>query len=91
MTEKIDRKGNENGELKKKRKRQKIGMSRVQKLYRTCKQVFTNCKPGVVPSPENVELVKSVLGMFFFSLSLYINLYFFSLLWRDYLFNFYYF
>ncbi|XP_055806672.1 plant cysteine oxidase 2 [Solanum dulcamara] len=63
MTEKnaCDRKGNENGELKKKRKRRKVGVSRIQKLYGTCKQVFANCRPGVVPSPENVQRVKAVL------------------------------
>ncbi|MCD7460554.1 Plant cysteine oxidase 2 [Datura stramonium] len=58
-----DRKGNnEKGDLKKKRRRRrKVVVSRVQKLYETCKQVFANCRPGVVPSPENVERVKAVL------------------------------
>lgn len=57
-----DRNGKENGELdKKRRRRRRIYVSRVQKLYHTCKQVFANCKPGVVPSPENVQRVKAVL------------------------------
>lgn len=61
-----DRNGKENGELnKKRRRRRRIYVSRVQKLYQTCKQVFANCKPGVVPSPENVQRVKAVLGRLF--------------------------
>ncbi|KAM3250627.1 plant cysteine oxidase 2 [Capsicum chacoense] len=56
-----DRKGSENGEMKNKRKRRKVVVSRVQKLYKTCKLVFANCRPGVVPSMENVERVKAVL------------------------------
>lgn len=61
-----DRKGSENGEMKNKRKRRKVVVSRVQKLYKTCKLVFANCRPGVVPSMENVERVKAVLGMLLF-------------------------
>ncbi|XP_059284211.1 plant cysteine oxidase 2 [Lycium ferocissimum] len=57
-----DRKDKENIDLKKKRKRRrKIVVSRVQKLYEICKKVFANCEPGVVPSPENIERVKAVL------------------------------
>ncbi|OIS99637.1 PREDICTED: plant cysteine oxidase 2-like isoform X2 [Nicotiana attenuata] len=50
-----DRKDKEYSKAKKK-------MSRVQKLYETCKQIFANCGHGVVPCPENVERVKAVLA-----------------------------
>lgn len=33
----------------------------VQKLYETCKEVFADCGPGVVPSPDKVERLKAVL------------------------------
>lgn len=36
----------------------------VQVLYNTCQQVFANCGPGVVPSPEKIQRLKVVLGMF---------------------------
>ncbi|XP_009799056.1 plant cysteine oxidase 2 isoform X1 [Nicotiana sylvestris] len=50
-----------NKSKKRRRRRRRRDVSRVQKLYETCKQIFANCGPGVVPSPENVERVKAVL------------------------------
>ncbi|KAM7278159.1 hypothetical protein ACFE04_005293 [Oxalis oulophora] len=36
-------------------------ISPVQKLYETCKVVFANTAPGIVPTPENVQKLKMVL------------------------------
>lgn len=36
----------------------------VQKLYETCKEVFASCGTNIVPSPENIERLRAVLGMF---------------------------
>ncbi|KAL8471537.1 hypothetical protein ACS0TY_028973 [Phlomoides rotata] len=36
-------------------------MSPVQKLYETCKEVFADCGPGIVPSPDKVEKLAAVL------------------------------
>lgn len=33
----------------------------VQRLFDTCKEVFADCGPGVVPSPENIERLRSIL------------------------------
>ncbi|CAN4081699.1 unnamed protein product [Withania somnifera] len=58
------RKGSADLKKKKKKKRRrwrKVNVSKVQKLYGTCKQVFANCGPGVVPSPEKGQRVKAVL------------------------------
>lgn len=54
-----ERRGREYSESKKNRKRQKM----VQRLYETCKEAFSNCGPGVVPSAEKIERLKEVLGM----------------------------
>ncbi|KAJ8544946.1 hypothetical protein K7X08_017529 [Anisodus acutangulus] len=56
-----DLKGHKNIDLKKRKRRRKIVVSRVQKLYQISKQVFANCEPGVVPSPENIGRLKAVL------------------------------
>ncbi|KAJ9540563.1 hypothetical protein OSB04_027069 [Centaurea solstitialis] len=48
------------GERKKRRMRQKK-ITAVQKLYDTCKEVFANCGPGVVPSGEGIERLKNIL------------------------------
>ncbi|KAI3808678.1 hypothetical protein L1987_24636 [Smallanthus sonchifolius] len=34
----------------------------VQKLYDTCREVFANCGPGVVPPPQGIELLKDILN-----------------------------
>ncbi|KAL3525960.1 hypothetical protein ACH5RR_014332 [Cinchona calisaya] len=54
------RKGKFYSESKKNRRRQKK-ITVVQKLYETCKEVFVDCGPGVVPSPDKVERLKAVL------------------------------
>ncbi|KAK1440815.1 hypothetical protein QVD17_06647 [Tagetes erecta] len=46
---------------KKKRLRQKK-VSAVQKLYDTCRDVFADCGPGIVPSLEAIEHLKDVLN-----------------------------
>lgn len=58
-----ERRGREYSDSKKNRRRQRM----VQRLYETCKEAFANCGPGVVPSAEKIELLKTVLGMHFFS------------------------
>lgn len=45
----------------KKNKRRQRKSSQVQRLYETCKEVFADCGPGVVPSTDKVELLKAVL------------------------------
>ncbi|KAK4477626.1 hypothetical protein RD792_016864 [Penstemon davidsonii] len=47
--------------VSRKSKRRQKKSSQVQKLYETCKQVFADCGPGIVPSPENIEKFASVL------------------------------
>lgn len=37
--------------------------SQVQVLYNTCKEVFENCGPGIIPSPQNIQRLKDVMGM----------------------------
>ena len=37
----------------------------VQRLFDTCREVFADCGPGVVPSPENIGRLRSVLGIEF--------------------------
>ncbi|KAL8193496.1 hypothetical protein R6Q57_026631 [Mikania cordata] len=48
------------GESKRRRTRQKK-LRAVQKLYDTCRDVFANCGPGVVPSAEGIERLKNIL------------------------------
>ncbi|CAH9088071.1 unnamed protein product [Cuscuta epithymum] len=56
-----DRKG-KNGVARKQRKgQQRVGPAAVQNLYDTCNEVFADCSPDIVPSPENVERVKAIL------------------------------
>ncbi|KAI5665620.1 hypothetical protein M9H77_15473 [Catharanthus roseus] len=45
----------------KRNKRKQRKSSQVQRLYETCKEVFADCGPGVVPSPDKVELLKAAL------------------------------
>lgn len=66
-----DRKG-KSVEPSKQRRGQQRRVMAVQNLYDTCREVFANCGPDIVPSPENVERVKAILGMFSF----------FFLLWK---------
>lgn len=46
----------------KKNRRRKTKMLPVQKLFETCKEVFAYGGTGIVPSPENVQLLRSVIG-----------------------------
>lgn len=53
---------------KKIRRRQKKAgsmQSAVQRLYDVCKDVFADGGAGVVPPPEDVERIRSVLGMLY--------------------------
>lgn len=40
-------------------------MSPVQKLYETCKVVFSCCSAGIVPSSEDIQKLCPVLGTYF--------------------------
>lgn len=40
----------------------------VQKLFEICKEVFANGGTGIVPCSEDIERLRAVLGMLFFSL-----------------------
>jgi plant cysteine oxidase len=44
------------------RRRSKKASFTVQGLYDVCKDVFAECGPGIVPSPENVRRLSSYLG-----------------------------
>ncbi|XP_047952825.1 plant cysteine oxidase 1-like [Salvia hispanica] len=52
--------GKMSSESRKGKRRQKR-IPAVQKLYDTCKEIFADCGPGIVPSPENVEKLAAVL------------------------------
>ncbi|KAK4272020.1 hypothetical protein QN277_020627 [Acacia crassicarpa] len=51
---------NTNSKSKKNRRRQKK-MSPVQKLFKTCKEVFASGGPGIVPPPQDIEKLRAVL------------------------------
>ena len=50
---------------KRKQKRSESMPTVVQRLFDTCREVFADCGPGVVPSPENIGRLRSVLGIEF--------------------------
>ncbi|KAL8545908.1 hypothetical protein ACS0TY_005869 [Phlomoides rotata] len=52
--------GEMSDESKKSKKRQKR-LSRVQRLYDCCKEVFADCEPGIVPSPDKIEKIAAIL------------------------------
>ncbi|XP_073060353.1 plant cysteine oxidase 2 isoform X1 [Primulina eburnea] len=52
---------NGSGRKGNKDKRRQKRLSPVQRLYETCKEVFADCSPGIVPSPQNVEKLAAVL------------------------------
>lgn len=54
---------NTNSKSKKNRRRQKK-TSPVQKLFKTCKEVFASGGTGIVPPPQDIEKLRSVLGMY---------------------------
>jgi hypothetical protein len=41
-----------------------VSASPLQKLYNTCNEVFDSCSAGIIPSPDNIQKLKAVLGMF---------------------------
>ncbi|GFP90356.1 2-aminoethanethiol dioxygenase [Phtheirospermum japonicum] len=59
MQMRIEKSGGGDEPRKNKRKQKKL--SPVQRLYDTCKDVFADCVPGVVPSPEKVEKLAALL------------------------------
>ncbi|KAL6518905.1 hypothetical protein OROHE_017658 [Orobanche hederae] len=66
-------------ESKKNKQRKQKKLSQVQKLYQTCKDVFADCGPGIVPSPDKVEKLAAVLdGMTQADLGLRPDMLFFS-------------
>ena len=44
------------------RRYKEIKILPVQVLYNTCKEVFENFGPGIVPGPENIERLKAAMG-----------------------------
>ena len=57
--------------VKKSRRRNKkktmpdaVVVSSVQKLFDTCKDVFALAGTGIVPTPDKIEKLRAVLGMF---------------------------
>ncbi|KAK6153030.1 hypothetical protein DH2020_012669 [Rehmannia glutinosa] len=66
-------------EVPRKSKRKQKKSSSVQRLYDTCKEVFADCGPGVVPSPEKVQKLAALLdGMTPADVGLRPNMPFFS-------------
>lgn len=60
-------------------KRRQRKISAVQRLYETCREVFADCGPGIVPSPEKIEKLAAVLdGMTQADVGLRPNMPFFS-------------
>ncbi|TKY65206.1 Plant cysteine oxidase 2 [Spatholobus suberectus] len=53
---------NTNNKSRKSRRQRQRKMSPGQKLFQTCNQVFASTGPGVVPSPQHIEMLRSVLG-----------------------------
>lgn len=56
---------NSKGPSKKGKRRQKKAVRAVQRLFETCKQVFSEGGPaGIIPSLEDVERLRSLLGTY---------------------------
>ncbi|KAL2252424.1 UNVERIFIED_CONTAM: Plant cysteine oxidase 2, partial [Sesamum indicum] len=53
--------GKGNDESKKRKRRRQKRLSPVQRLYDSCKQVFADCGPDIVPSPHKVQMLAAVL------------------------------
>lgn len=58
-----------NKSRKNRRRPRKSSPLPVQKLYETCKEVFASSGTGIVPSSEDIERLRAVLGMFLFLFS----------------------
>ncbi|XP_019059210.1 PREDICTED: plant cysteine oxidase 2-like [Tarenaya hassleriana] len=50
-----------NSRKKIRRRSKRTAVSPVQRLFNTCKEVFANGEPGIVPSPEMIERLRAVL------------------------------
>ncbi|KAK4778402.1 hypothetical protein SAY87_018589 [Trapa incisa] len=46
---------------KKNRRRQRKNMLRIHRLFDTCNEVFSHCGPNIIPSPHDVERLRTVL------------------------------
>lgn len=55
--------GEERNNESRKSKRRQRRSSPVQRLYDTCNEVFADCGPGIVPSPDKVQKLASFLGI----------------------------
>lgn len=52
-----------NSKKNKRRQKKSAAMpSAVQRVFEACKEVFADGAPGIVPSPDEVERLRSVLG-----------------------------
>jgi len=51
-----------NNKSRRNRRHRQRKMSPGQKLFQTCNEVFASTGPGIVPSPQNIEMLLSVLG-----------------------------
>ncbi|KAK7340507.1 hypothetical protein VNO77_21213 [Canavalia gladiata] len=53
---------NTNNKSRKNRRYRQRKMSQGQRLFQICNQVFASTGPGVIPSPQHIEMLHSVLG-----------------------------
>ncbi|XP_057435962.1 plant cysteine oxidase 2-like [Lotus japonicus] len=51
-----------NSKSRKNRRHRQRNVLPVQRLFQTCKQVFASTGPGVVPSPQHIEMLHSILA-----------------------------
>ena len=43
-------------------------MTSVQKLFKACKEVFASGGAGIIPPPQDIERLRSILGMYYLQL-----------------------
>jgi cysteamine dioxygenase len=43
------------------------GITAVRRLFNTCKEVFSNGGPGVIPSEDKIQQLREILGIQFLS------------------------
>ncbi|XP_027352973.1 plant cysteine oxidase 2-like [Abrus precatorius] len=53
---------NTNNKSRKNRRYRQRKMSPGPRLFQTCNQVFASTGPGLIPSPQHIEMLRSVLG-----------------------------
>ncbi|KAL2330014.1 hypothetical protein Fmac_017595 [Flemingia macrophylla] len=53
---------NNSNKSRKNRKQRQRKMSVGQKLFQTCNQVFASTHPGLVPSPQHIDMLRTVLA-----------------------------